>query len=56
LDYFSREYLSGRTPNPGARCNPIIKLGALIEKARQSGPTFDAISSGHYARVEHDEK
>ncbi|MGA9697226.1 MAG: tRNA 2-thiouridine(34) synthase MnmA [Dehalococcoidales bacterium] len=54
LDYFSREYLSGRTPNPCVRCNPNIKFGALIEKARQSGLQFDAIASGHYARVEFD--
>jgi tRNA-specific 2-thiouridylase len=36
LDYFSREYLSCRTANPCVRCNPIIKFGALIAKARQS--------------------
>ena len=54
LDYFSREYLSGRTPNPCVRCNPNIKFGALIEKASQNGLTFDAVASGHYARVEYD--
>jgi tRNA-uridine 2-sulfurtransferase len=54
LDYFSREYLSGRTPNPCVRCNPNIKFGALIEKARNSGLVFDSIASGHYARVEFD--
>ena len=56
LDYFSREYLSGRTPNPCIRCNPIIKFGALIEKARSSGLVFDCIASGHYARTEYDGK
>jgi tRNA-specific 2-thiouridylase len=56
LDYFSREYLSGRTPNPCVRCNPNIKFGALIEKARRSGLVFDAVASGHYARIEFDEK
>ena len=54
LDYFSREYLSGRTPNPCVKCNHNIKFGALIEKARRSGLQFDAIASGHYARVEYD--
>jgi tRNA-specific 2-thiouridylase len=54
LDYFSFEYLSGRTPNPCVRCNPIIKFGALIERARLSGIDFDYIASGHYARVEID--
>ena len=56
LDYFSREYLSGRTPNPCVKCNHNIKFGALIEKARRSGLQFDAIASGHYARVEYDGK
>ena len=56
LDYFSREYLSGRTPNPCIRCNPTIKFGALIEKARLSGLVFDSIASGHYAGIEYDEK
>jgi len=56
LDYFSREYLSGRTPNPCVRCNPNIKFGALIEKARRSGLVFDYIASGHYARIEYDER
>jgi tRNA-specific 2-thiouridylase len=56
LDYFSREYLSGRTPNPCVRCNPNIKFGALIEKARRSGLVFDYIASGHYAGIEYDEK
>ena len=54
LDYFCSEYLSGRTPNPCVRCNPIIKFGALIERARLSGLEFDYIASGHYARVEFD--
>jgi tRNA-uridine 2-sulfurtransferase len=54
LDYFSREYLSGRTPNPCIRCNPTIKFGALIEKARSSGLVFDSIASGHYARIGYD--
>jgi tRNA-specific 2-thiouridylase len=52
LDYFSSEYLSGRTPNPCVRCNHRVKFGALIEKARESGLEFDYTASGHYARVE----
>ena len=56
LDYFSREYLAGRTPNPCVRCNPNIKFGALIEKARLSGLVFDSIASGHYAGIEYNEK
>ena len=55
LDYFCSEYLSGRTPNPCIRCNPNIKFGALVDKARLSGIEFDFIVSGHYAMVEFDE-
>ncbi len=52
LDYVRREYLSGRTPNPCIRCNRKVKLGNLIEMARESGITFDYVATGHYARVE----
>ena len=55
LDYFRREYLSGRTPNPCVRCNRRVKFGALLEKARDSGLAFDYIASGHYAGAEYDE-
>ncbi len=55
LDYFYREYLSGRTPNPCVRCNRIIKLGALVEKIRDAGIKFDYIATGHYARMKYDE-
>jgi tRNA-specific 2-thiouridylase len=55
LDYFCSEYLSGRTPNPCVRCNPNIKFGALVEKARSSGIEFDFIASGHYAQVGFDQ-
>jgi len=51
LDYFCNEYLSGKTPNPCIRCNPNIKFGALVDKARLSGIEFDFIASGHYAKV-----
>ena len=55
LDYFCSEYLSGRTPNPCIRCNPSIKFGALVDKARLSGIKFDFIASGHYAKVAYDD-
>ena len=56
LDYFCREYLSGRTPNPCIRCNREVKFDALGKKARDSGIGFDYFATGHYARVEYDEK
>ncbi len=55
LDYFRREYLSGRTPNPCVRCNRRVKFGALLEKAKDAGLAFDYIASGHYVRTEYDE-
>ncbi len=53
LDYFCREYLSGRTPNPCLKCNRRVKFDALQKKTRQSGIDFDYFATGHYARVEY---
>ncbi len=50
LDYFREEYLRGRTPNPCVHCNRQMKLGFLLERARQLGVEFDAFATGHYAR------
>ncbi|MEI6186587.1 MAG: tRNA 2-thiouridine(34) synthase MnmA [Dehalococcoidia bacterium] len=52
LDFFCREYLAGRTPNPCVRCNRLIKFEALWEKALADGIEADFFASGHYARVE----
>jgi tRNA-uridine 2-sulfurtransferase len=49
---FVDEYRSGRTPNPCIRCNDIIKFQALLTYAREQG--FDALATGHYARIEQD--
>jgi tRNA-specific 2-thiouridylase len=55
LDYFSREYLAGRTPNPCVRCNQAVKFGLLLEKlAAEAGVRFDSFATGHYARVAFD--
>jgi tRNA-specific 2-thiouridylase len=51
LEYFTGEYLSGRTPNPCTRCNPVMKFGSLLQKARNSGISFDLFATGHYVRV-----
>ena len=53
LDYYCREYMSGRTPNPCFRCNSTVKFGALLKKTRESGIEFDYFATGHYARVEY---
>ncbi len=51
LDYFRREYLAGRTPNPCVRCNSSMKFGFLLSRAREAGIAFDAFATGHYARI-----
>jgi len=56
LEYFKREYLKGRTPNPCIRCNQMVKFNALLKKVKEIGVDFDYFATGHYARVEYDEK
>lgn len=56
LDNFKEEYLSGRTPNPCVRCNSLIKFDVLPFLAKKSGLEFDKFATGHYSRVEFDEK
>ncbi len=54
IDYFCKEYLAGRTPNPCVICNLKIKFGLLLEKAKSLGA--DYIATGHYAINEYDQK
>jgi tRNA-specific 2-thiouridylase len=49
VDDFAAEYERGRTPNPCARCNERVKVTGLLERALALG--FDALATGHYARV-----
>ena len=56
IAYFRKTYLSGQTPNPCVFCNRLMKFGLLPELARASGLEFDRFATGHYARVEFDEK
>jgi len=51
IDYFSKEYREGRTPNPCVMCNEKLKFGSLWEKARAIGAEY--IATGHYAVIEH---
>jgi len=53
INYFCQEYMDGRTPNPCIICNEKIKLGSLLNKARNL--EADYIATGHYARVEYNE-
>ncbi|MDO5081879.1 tRNA 2-thiouridine(34) synthase MnmA [Arachnia propionica] len=47
---FVAEYREGRTPNPCLRCNERIKFEAVLERGLALG--FDAVATGHYARLE----
>lgn len=52
VDYFTDEYLRGKTPNPCVACNTFLKFDRLIERADRLG--CDAIATGHYARITFD--
>ncbi len=44
-----RELKAGRTPSPDIFCNQRIKFGAFYDHI---GSRFDAVATGHYARLE----
>jgi tRNA-uridine 2-sulfurtransferase len=50
VDDFVAEYAAGRTPNPCLRCNEKIKFAAVLDRALALG--FDAVCTGHYARID----
>jgi len=52
VDYFTRTYLAGKTPNPCLVCNPSIKFGTLLTYARKLGAS--RLATGHYARISAD--
>ncbi|GAA3243703.1 tRNA 2-thiouridine(34) synthase MnmA [Pseudonocardia petroleophila] len=49
VDDFVAAYAAGETPNPCLRCNEKIKFAALLDRALALG--FDAVCTGHYARL-----
>jgi tRNA-uridine 2-sulfurtransferase len=52
VDPYVESYASGRTPNPCVECNRTIKFGRALERALTLG--FDAVATGHHARVQRD--
>ncbi len=50
IDYFVREYLNGRTPNPCIACNRYVKWESLLTRSLEIGA--DYIATGHYARID----
>jgi len=54
IDKFVSAYEHGATPNPCIDCNRYLKFDGLYRRAVELG--CDKIVTGHYARVEFDEK
>ncbi len=50
IERFESDYVAGRTPNPCLRCNSQVRFPRFVEEAAASG--FDAVATGHYARLE----
>lgn len=53
IQRFADGYARGLTPNPCVDCNRHLKFGLLLAQARAEG--YDAIATGHYARIEYSE-
>ena len=49
IEPFHRDYLEGRTPNPCVRCNAFVRFDLMLRRVLDLG--FDALATGHYARV-----
>ena len=54
IDYFCREYLAGKTPNPCIACNRHLKFNLLLRKAMAMDVTF--LATGNYARIVKDNR
>ncbi len=54
LDYFKKEYISGRTPNPCIVCNAKIKFGWLLKKSFSKSKRLGLFATGHYVRIKFD--
>lgn len=49
LEKFVKGYEEGKTPNPCAICNRVLKFGALLDYAMDNG--YEFLATGHYARL-----
>jgi tRNA-specific 2-thiouridylase len=49
IDPFLSAYAAGETPNPCALCNRHVRFDLMLERVLALG--FDALATGHYARV-----
>lgn len=50
VEPYTAAYAVGTTPNPCVDCNRTMKWGRALDRARALG--FDAVATGHHARVE----
>src|ERR1700755_1980251 len=50
VDPYVAEHAAGRTPNPCVECNRHLKFDRLLRRAEVLG--FDAVATGHHARIE----
>lgn len=51
VDTYVEDHASGRTPNPCIECNRYLKFDVFLRRAEMLG--FDAVATGHHARVHH---
>lgn len=49
IEPFHQAYVEGRTPNPCLRCNALVRFDLMLRRVLDLG--FDALATGHYARV-----
>lgn len=54
INYFIKEYVAGKTPNPCIVCNKTMKFNLLLKKALEMDSFY--LATGHYAKIEFDEK
>ena len=54
IESFISAYENGATPNPCIECNFHLKFDKLFKYGKGQG--YDYIATGHYARIEYDEK
>lgn len=54
IDEFVNAYTLGKTPNPCIFCNKNLKFSQMLKKADEFN--CELLATGHYARVEFDEK
>ena len=50
IEPFHQAYRDGLTPNPCMRCNALVRFDLMLHRVLALG--FDALATGHYARIE----